>query len=130
MRGLKYILKWLAFETTHLLVGAICLISKLGLGKQLCREFKASMVLGAGGGAYIRGNYEKAYEILAPYQNVDDDFVHGGVKYQLALLFYYGRGVAMNRPVANTLFEEAASLGWDDAQKYLSQFNGPYSTRT
>jgi TPR repeat protein len=88
------------------------------------------VVLGGGGGAYIKGNYEKAYEILSPYHNVEDDFAHGGIKYQLALLFYYGRGVTMNRPVANKLFEEAASLGWEDAQKYLSQFTGPYSNRT
>ena len=88
------------------------------------------MVLGEGGGEYIRGNYEKAYEILSPYQNVDDDFAYGGIKYQLALIFYYGRGVTMNRPIANKLFEEASSLGCGDAHKYLSQFNGPYSNRT
>ena len=130
MRGLSYILQWIAYLITNLVVGIICLLSKLGIAKQLCQEFKASMALGGGGGAYIKGNYEKAYEILSPYQGVEDDFANGGIKYQLALLFYYGRGVTMNRPIANKLFEEAASLGWEEAQKYLSQFNGPYSTRT
>ncbi len=130
MRGLKYILKWIGFLATHFVVGSICLISKLGLGKQLCREFKASLALGGGGGAYIQGNYKKAYEILSPYQNVEDDLSHGGIKYQLALLFHYGHGVTMNRPIANKLFEESAALGWDEAQKYLSQFDGPYKTRT
>ena len=130
MRVLKYILKWVGFLTTHLFVFGICLLSKLGIAKQLCREIKSSMVLGAGGGEYIRGNYEKAYETLSPYLNVEDDFVHGGIKYHLALLFYYGRGVTLNRPVANKLFEEAALLGWEDAQKYMSQYHGQNKART
>jgi hypothetical protein len=87
MRVLNYIIIWVGFLVTRLVVGAICLLSKLGIGKQLCKEFKSSMVLGVGGGEYIRGNYEKAYEKLSPYLNVEDDFAHGGIKYYLALLF-------------------------------------------
>jgi hypothetical protein len=93
MKALKYFPKWLRLLTTHFLVGTICLHTKFGIGKQLCREFKASMVLGGGVGAYFKGNYKKAYEILSPYKDVKDDFAFRGIKYQLALLFYYGLGV-------------------------------------
>lgn len=130
MKYIKYLLKRIAYGLTRTIVGAICLLAKLGIGKSACTQFRACVDHGAGAGAYIRGNYEKCYEILSPYLEVQDDDIYGGIKYQLALLFYYGRGVKLNRPMANKLFEESAALGWDNAQEYLSQFDGPYKTKT
>lgn len=113
-----------------MITAIVCVLGKVGLAEKHCLELRASIAIGAGSGAYIRGNYERCYEILSPYMEVEDDLNFGGIKYQLAILFYYGRGVTLNRPVANKLFREAAALGWEDAQKYLSQFEGPYKTRT
>ncbi|MCG7985220.1 hypothetical protein [Candidatus Thiodiazotropha endoloripes] len=130
MKWFKYILRRFAYNASRIYLTVICLPTKFGRGEDVCREFTASHDYGAGTGAYMRGNYLKCYEILSPYQELEDDYVYGGIKYQLALLFYYGHGVTLNRGMANKLFEESAALGWDDAQKYLSQFNGAHRTRT
>jgi len=120
MKWIKYILKLVGYYLVNIFIFLICIPSKLGVGKNLCAEFKASKDLGAGSGAYLRGEYEKSYQILKPYLDLPDDRCYGGIKYQLALLFYYGNGVNLNRETANSLFEESASLGWDDAVKYLA----------
>ncbi len=108
----------------------VCALAKIGLGKQLCAEFKASRILGLSSGFYERGEYEKAFEVLAPYSEIENDHRYGSLNYQLALLYFHGRGVTLNRAMANRLFAEAAELGNTEAQQYLSQFDGPYRTRT
>jgi len=110
---------WLPYILVSSMIFLICIPSKFGVAKKLCVKFRASRDLGAGAGAYIDQKYEKCYTILKPYLGSEDDYCYGGIKYQLAILFYYGHGVTPNRETASSLFEESASLGWDDAKKYL-----------
>ena len=130
MKALKQLFKWVGYTIVHAVIGTICFLVKFGVAEQLCIEFKASIALGSGAGAYLRGNYDKAYEVLSPYLEVENDNAFGGIKYQLALLFYYGRGVTIDRTIANRLFSESALLGWDDARKYLNQVNEKNNTKT
>ena len=95
MKALKQLFKWVGYTIVHAVIGTICFLVKFGVAEQLCIEFKASIALGSGAGAYLRGNYDKAYEVLSPYLEVENDNAFGGIKYQLALLFYYGRGVTV-----------------------------------
>jgi len=105
----------------NIIILLVCLPSKFGFSNQLCVEFKASRDLGAASGAYIDKNYNRCYRLLKPYLRCKDDHCYGGIKYQLALLFYYGEGVALNREMATMLFKESADLGWDDAIQYLEE---------
>ena len=107
-----------------------CALAKLGVGKTQCDEYRASRISGLSIQAYESGDFKKCYELLAPYLDAEDDYRNGSIKYRLAMLFFHGNGVALNRPIANRLIGEAAELGNEKAQKYLSQFDGPYKTRT
>lgn len=120
MKWFRYIFKLFCYYLTNSVVRFIGLVSKIGIGKSLYIELRAAQDLGAGSGAYKRGDFGKCYEILKPYLERRDDCCHGGIKYLLALLFFYGKGVTLNKETAMLLFEESASLGWRDAKKYLS----------
>ncbi len=130
MKWIKYIFRYLIYRLVHLSVSAVCLLGKVGIAKDYCNQLRASVVLGEGAGAYLHGNYELSYKVLSPYLNVEDDLMFGGIKYQLALHFFYGKGVTLNRQVANRLFEESAALGWEDAITYLSQYEKPQQKET
>jgi len=120
MELMKYLLKWVVHISVHVLVFLVCMLSKFGIAKNTCNEFRASANLGASTGAYSNEEYEKCYRILKPYIGLENDYVFGGIKYQLAILYYYGKGVTLNYEKANSLFKESAELGWEDAKKFLS----------
>jgi len=120
MKVIKSILNKVAYVLVHLVVFVICIPSKFGVGKNVCNEFRASADLGASIGAYSRHEYEKCYRILKPYLKLENDYVYGGIKYQLGVLYYNGKGVTLNIQKANSLFEESAKLGWEDAKRFLS----------
>jgi len=120
MKLIKYILKWIVYASIHVVVFLVGILSKFGIAKNTCNEFRASADLGSGTGAYSRHEYEKCYRRLKPYLDLENDYVYGGIKYQLAILYYYGKGVTLNRQLANSLFQESAKLGSEDEKKYLS----------
>ena len=112
------------------LTQAACFLAKFGVGKRLCSEYKAATVSGAAQRAFQQKKYDQCYLLISPYIEQKDDYRFGSIKYIAGLLFFYGHGVSQNRQIANQLFEDAASLGNEEAQVYLSQYNGPYKTKT
>ncbi|MBW9275269.1 MAG: SEL1-like repeat protein [Candidatus Thiodiazotropha sp. (ex. Lucinisca nassula)] len=120
----RYLLNRFGYVISRIVYLIACGQARIGISKEFCYTLRASKAFGEGGRAYERGDYEVCYEILSPYLAAEQDGVHGGIKYHLGLLFFYGRGVTLNRGQANKLFEEAALLGWEQAQQYLSQFKG------
>ncbi len=120
MKMMKYIFKWIVYISVHFFVFLVCILSKLGISKNTCNEFRASANLGAASDAYSKEEYDKCFIILKPYIEQENDYVFGGIKYQLAILYFYGKGVTLDNEKANSLFEQSAKLGWEDAKKYLS----------
>ncbi|MES9946693.1 MAG: hypothetical protein ABW080_17205 [Candidatus Thiodiazotropha sp.] len=118
----RYLLNRFGYVFSRIVYSIACGLARIGIAKQFCYTLRASKAFGEGSRAYERGEYKVCYNILSPYLEDEEDGVYGGIKYQLGLLFFYGRGVALNRGQANKLFEEAALLGWEQAQQYLSQF--------
>lgn len=120
----RYLLSRFGYVISRIIYSIVCGLARIGIAKEFCCTLTASKAFGEGSRAYERGDYEICYKVLSPYLAAEQDGVYGGIKYQLGLLFFYGRGVTLNRGQANKLFEEAAYLGWEQAQQYLSQFEG------
>lgn len=120
----RYLLNRFGYVISRVIYSIACGLAHIGIAKEFCYTLTASKAFGEARRAYERGDYEICYKALSPYIADEQDGVFGGIKYQLGLLFFYGRGVTLNRDQANKLFEEAAYLGWEQAQQFLSQLEG------
>ena len=80
----------------------------------------ASSDLGYSSAQYNKHNYGNALRVLKKYEEIENDYCHGLLKYNLALLYFHGHGVGKDPIKAETLFIQSAKLGNDTAEKYLA----------
>jgi len=111
--------------TNHLIVMAfvnLCrLLLKIGIFKKPCKSFIASYDLGYSSSEYKRKNYGNAARVLRKYISMENDYCYGGLKYNIALLYFYGHGIEKDLLKAEKLFLQAAVLGSDSAKEYIAK---------
>jgi hypothetical protein len=96
-------------------------IKLLGLFPKTCNGFIASHDLGRGTRAY-ESDKVQALRYLMRYEDYEDDFCCGSIKYTLGLIYFYGdSSITSDRLKAYSLFESAALLGNETAQEYLQK---------
>ena len=118
-------IKYIGAIINHLLVKAfvnLCrLLLKTGIFKEYCKSFIASYDLGYTSSEYERKNYGNAARVLRKYLNMENDYCHGALKYNIALLYFYGHGIEKDLIKAEKYFLQAAELGSNSAKEYISK---------
>jgi len=81
----------------------------------------ASRDLGYSSAQYNKHNYGNALRALLKYEEIENDYCHGLLKYNLALLYFHGHGIGQDSIKAEALFIQSAKLGNNTAEKYLAE---------
>lgn len=97
------------------------LLLKIGIFKEFCKSLIASYDLGYTSSEYERKNYGNAAKALRKYINMENDYCYGALKYNIALLYFYGHGIEKDLIKAEKLFLQSAELGSDSAKEYISK---------
>ena len=118
-------IKYIGVVTNHLFVMAFVsvfrLLLKIGIFKEPCKSFIASYDLGYSSSEYKRKNYGNAASVLRKYISMENDYCHGALKYNIALLYFYGHGIEKDLLKAEKFFLQAAGLGSASAKEYISK---------
>ena len=118
---IRYILSWVRYLLIQSFFLFFRFLAKIGIAKEFYRDLEISRDLGICSRAYMRKNYEKCLEIFERYKNCDNDSCNG-IKHTMALMYYYGHGVNLNRKKSLELFNELAASGDMKSKLFLRQF--------
>lgn len=106
---------------------AICRqLLRVGIFKNISFLFIASTDFGCGTRCYDRGDYSGAFNVLTKYEDNESEHklvkvVLAEIKYYLAIMYFYGRGIEIDKVRASQLFASSAKYGNEKAREYLSK---------